>query len=239
MGALFIKSEDAMNSNDYSWLYAKELPKGKIKLEGEGVRHLRVKRVKPFEKLSLFDGKGNIAVCKYLGNYEIQALELHQIQKTKQLAIAVAVPKGERADWMLQKTAELGTATIIPLQCEHSVVIPGEQKQERWQNILIEGCKQSKNPWVPELKPLMTIKEALEEQAGLRLVLEPSGKPVKQALESLPDKTIAFIGPEAGFTNEEKKLFEQAGCIPVSLGKNILRIETAAIAVATAHNLFK
>jgi 16S rRNA (uracil1498-N3)-methyltransferase len=244
MRHLLAKSEwhtNMMNVNEFPWLYATEAPqKGTIRLSGDGVRHLAVLRLKPREKVSIFDGKGKITVCEVLSEQEVNVLEVHEMPKNEHsLTMAVAVPKGERADWLMEKLGELGVSTIIPLKTEHSVVLPRETKQERWQNILIEACKQSKNPWMPELRQLSTINEALKEPAELRLLLDGAGKPLKQALENLPNKTIAFIGPEGGFTDEEKQVLEKSGCISVSLGNNVLRMETAAMAVATAHKFFK
>lgn len=223
-----------MNPNQYPWFYAPELPqKGEISLEAEEVRHLKAQRLKTKDKLSLFNGKGIVAIAELIGEGKANVLEVHEIPKSEfSLIIAAAVPKGDRADWMLQKLTELGVSTIIPLKTERSVVLPREAKQERWQRILIEACKQSKQAWIPALRPLSTIEDALKEQANLKILLEQSGKPILQVLQEKPKTVLALIGPEGGFTDDEKAKLQKAGCIPASLGKNILRIETAAIAIA-------
>lgn len=230
-----------MNPDDYPWFYAPELPRqGEIVLDSEEVRHLRAQRVKPEEKVSIFDGKGTVAIGIIDQEHHVRIHELHEVPKSDfSLVIAVAVPKGERADWMLQKLCELGVSGIVPLKAERSVVLPREAKQERWQRILVEACKQSKQAWLPELKPLSTIEETLKAKAELKLLLDQAGKLIKDALQPLPKSILAFIGPEGGFTDEEKTMLQKAGCVPVSLGKQVLRIETAAMAVAAAHNLFK
>lgn len=223
-----------MNPNDNPWFYAQELPlKGEIVLNSEEVRHLKAQRLKPKEKVSLFNGKGTVAIAELVEEGKARILEAHEVPKSDfSLIIAVAVPKGDRADWMLQKLTELGVSTIMPIKTEHSVVLPREAKQERWQRILIEACKQSKQAWVPELKPLSTINQALKTDAKLKILLDQAGKPLLEVIQEKPKSILAFIGPEGGFTDGEKSALQKAGCVPASLGKNILRIETAAMAVS-------
>jgi 16S rRNA (uracil1498-N3)-methyltransferase len=230
-----------LSPTEYPWFYAPELPaQGEVTLNPEETRHMKAQRVKTEEKVSLFNGKGIIGVGTLLGTGKVRLLRVSEAPRSKHtLTLAVAVPKGERADWMLQKLTELGVATIIPLKSERSVVLPREAKQERWQKILIEACKQSKQSWIPELRALSTIDQAAQEKASLKLLLDQHGKPVREALQQPPASTLAFVGPEGGFTDEEKRRLQNAGCIAVSLGSQTLRIETAAMAIATAHNLFK
>lgn len=230
-----------MNATDYPWFYAPELPKeGEVALEFEETRHMKAQRVKPEGKVSLFTGKGIVAVGQLLGTGKVKILEVHEVPPSPHaLAVAVAVPKGDRADWMLQKLTELGVSTIIPLKSEHSVVLPREAKQDRWQRILVEACKQSKQAWLPELLPLSTIEQALAHKAELKLLLDQAGRPARDVLQHLTPRTLAFIGPEGDFTDGEKAALLKAGCVAASLGTSTLRIETAAMAIAAAHNLFK
>ncbi len=230
-----------INLNDYPWFYAPELPKsGEVALDPEEVRHMNAKRIKQEREGSIFKGKGLVGIGAIDTEGHVRLLETQEVPKSRfSLVIAAAVPKGERADWMFQKLTELGVSMIIPLKTEHAVVLPREAKQERWRRILIEACKQSKQAWLPELTPLSTIEQALKREAKLKLLLDSAGKPLKDILQSMPKSVLAFIGPEGGFTDEEKALLQRAECIPVSLGEQVLRIETAAMALAAAHNLFK
>lgn len=224
-----------MNQTDYPWFYAPNLENQlEVTLDTEEQRHMKAQRIKRDEKVSLFNGKGFVAIGTLIDTNLIRLIDSVKIPKSEvSLAIAVAVPKGERADWMLQKLTELGISTIIPLKTERSVVLPREAKQERWQRILIEACKQSKQAWLPELLPLSTIEEALKHNADLKLLLDQEGKPIVEVLKKPVKHILTFIGPEGGFTDEEKQaLQEAAGCIPASLGKQILRVETAAMATA-------
>ena len=228
-----------MDPDQHPWFYAPELPKsGEISLEAEEARHMKAQRIKPEDKVSLFNGKGLIAIGSLASEGKVSLLESHEVPKSPfSLVIAVGVPKGERAGWMLQKLAELNVSIIIPLKTERSVVLPREAKQERWQRILIEACKQSKQAWIPELRPLSTIEEALKQEAGLKILLDQAGKNVIEILQEKPKSVLAFIGPEGGFTENEKKLLQDAGCKPVSLGSQTLRIETAAMAMAAVMNI--
>ncbi len=228
-----------MNPNKYPWFYAPELPKsGEISLDAEESRHMKAQRIKPKDKVSLFNGKGTIAIASILDECKARLIEVHEVPKSQfSLFIAVSVPKGERADWMFQKLAELGVSKIIPLKTERSVVLPREAKQERWQRILIEACKQSKQAWIPELKPLSIIHEALKQEAGLKILLDQAGKNPFELIQEKPKSMLAFIGPEGGFTEQEKKQLQDADCKPMSLGKQILRIETAAMSVAAIMNI--
>lgn len=230
-----------LNPTDYPWFYAPVLPgEGEVALDAEEARHMRAQRVKTEGKVSLFTGKGVVAIGTLLGTGKVKILELQEIPKSEHsLIMAVAVPKGDRADWMLQKLTELGVASIIPLKSERSVVLPREAKQERWQRILIEACKQSRQAWIPELALLSTIEQAAQHAADVKLLLDQHGKPLAGLLQNLPKTVLAFVGPEGGFTDGEKQQLQKAGCVAASLGSSILRIETAAMAVAAAHNLFK
>ncbi len=228
-----------MNPNEYPWFYAPELPKsGEISLDAEETRHMNAQRIKPQDKVSLFNGKGIVAIGSLASEGKVRLIEIHEVPKSPfSLFIAVSVPKGERADWMLQKLAELGISKIIPLKTERSIVLPRETKQERWQRILAEACKQSKQAWIPELKPLSTIEDALKQEAGLKIILDQAGKNLIELLQEKPKSVLAFIGPEGGFTENEKKLLQDSGCKPASLGRQTLRIETAAMAMAAVMNI--
>ena len=102
------------NPTDNPWFYAPELPKaGEVLLDPEETRHMRAQRLNTEEKVSLFNGKGVAAIGAITNEGKVKLLEAHEVPKNDfSLAIAVAVPKGDRADWMLQKLTELGVSTI-------------------------------------------------------------------------------------------------------------------------------
>ena len=148
---------------------------------------MKANRLKPESKVCLFNGKGLLALGTILKGGLIRIEDTKEVPKSEtSLTIAVAVPKGDRADWMLQKLTELGVTTIIPLRTEHSVVLPRETKQERWQRLIIEACKQSKQAWIPELKVLSSINEVLQNKTKHMILLDQTGKPIKKFFKPFP-----------------------------------------------------
>jgi 16S rRNA (uracil1498-N3)-methyltransferase len=154
------------------------------------------------------------------------------------LTVAAAVPKGDRADWMVEKLAELGVAEFIPLSAARSVVLPGgTNKRERWVRIATEAAKQSRRSGVMRVGELTKVEEAMK-RAGLAwyLATEPGVNPIGIA-EAIAGaaaaaELLAFVGPEGGWTDDELAQFAAAGARAVRLTNTILRVETAAVAVA-------
>jgi 16S rRNA (uracil1498-N3)-methyltransferase len=153
--------------------------------------------------------------------------------------LATAIPKGERADFMVQKCAELGCHTLIPMECERSVVrfVPGrEGKLQKWRRIALEASKQCGRNQIMEIALPQSFKEVLRlgAQCSLRIVcsLAPQVKPLKNLLAEMghPKDIICLVGPEGGFTEEELNLALAAQFHPVTLARSVLRTETAGIA---------
>lgn len=159
------------------------------------------------------------------------------------LTIASAVPKANRADWMIEKLAELGVDVFVPLAAERSVVVPeGKNKLDRWRRLSVEASKQSHRIGVMRVDELRAPASALQSATGTGsaawcLSTEPDFPvvPVLQAWSTLgPAKSLTvFVGPEGGWTRAELALFRSAGATPVRLTETILRIETAALTVAS------
>jgi 16S rRNA (uracil1498-N3)-methyltransferase len=151
--------------------------------------------------------------------------------------VAAAVPKGPRADWMVEKLAELGTAAFVPLITERSVSLPeGKQKTARWARLSSEASRQSGRLDIMRIGPLTPMKDALSIAAEIKWYLAPHAS--KSAFDiatnaKAPSSLLMLIGPEGGWTEQETALFDSAGLSAVGLGQTILRIETAAIAAAT------
>ena len=154
------------------------------------------------------------------------------------LVVAAAVPKGDRADWMVEKLSELGVAEFVPLAAARSVVLPGGRgKRDRWLRIATEAAKQSRRAGVMRVGELTKLEAALGAcDRPWFLATEAAAAPVgiRQALDSVEPGTglCAFIGPEGGWADEELRLFAAAGAVAVRLTDTILRVETAAVAVA-------
>lgn len=156
------------------------------------------------------------------------------------ILIGQAILKGERMDWAIQKTTELGAAAIVPLVSEHTVVRPKQERvgaqQERWQRIAVEAAQQSERWDVPAIGIPCTAMEFFSTPAPAALKLILSERETGQrlgaiTLPSSPTQTIALaIGPEGGWRDEELARAAANGFLPVTLGARILRAETAALA---------
>ena len=188
------------------------------------------------DEVEVFDNAGRTAVGVLRFQGDAAVVEVGKILLSSPAAlrwsVASAVPKGERADWMVEKLSELGVSSFIPLATQRSVVLPGgTNKRQRWERIAIESAKQSRRRGVMQIGDLTPLAGAMT--SGWYLSPDPRAVPIVQPLAELkvPELRL-FIGPEGGWTDEERAAFETAGLTPVRLTDTILRIETAAVAAA-------
>ena len=213
-------------------------------LEGDEARHLaRVLRAAVGDSVTLFDGTGNAweARVATLGRDRV-ALDLvidlpAAPAPAVPVTIAVALPKGDRQKWMVEKLTELGVARLVPLVTSRGVAEATDSARGRLERGVIEACKQCGRDTLMAIGAAESILSLVGGlPAGTRgLVADPGGSPLESALSGSGDATTAvvvLVGPEGGFTPEEIATAEGAGCVRESLGPHILRIETAAIAAA-------
>jgi 16S rRNA (uracil1498-N3)-methyltransferase len=153
---------------------------------------------------------------------------------TRPLTLAVALPKGERQKWLVEKATELGATRLVPLITERGVAQPVEAALDRLRRTVIEASKQcGRNRLMEIAAPVSAC--ALFSQASTadeRLIADPAGQPLAATAIGAGTGILAAIGPEGGFAPAELAAAREAGWQPVSLGPRILRIETAAIALA-------
>lgn len=223
-----------------------------VELDGAEAHHLlHVLRAKVGDRVGLFNGQGDEAIAE-LVNHRKRSAELRITDcwttpnESGELVLATALPKGDRARWLVEKATELGVTRIIPLRTVRSVVEPGEGKIDKLTQAAIAACKQCGRSRLPQIESLMSLSDALREFSAsqathLLVVADPSAeRSFGQLLES-PDESrssvIALIGPEGGFTADEQSAAIAAGATAVRLGPHILRIETAAIAISAAWRL--
>jgi 16S rRNA (uracil1498-N3)-methyltransferase len=226
-----------------------DISKAVIRVSGEQARHaLRVLRLKEGALVYLFDGSGGEVEARITwrgaDEFEVSVLERRAgaARTGPQLSLAVAMPKGPRGDWLVEKCAELGVSRLIPLASARSQVEPGEGKLERWRRKAVEAAKQSG-------QTATMIVDATTDLAGLLdQIPRPTriyygapqesertlGKELQAGEPRRDDSTslLMIIGPEGGLTEEETHLIESAGGKGVRLAPTILRIETAAVAAA-------
>lgn len=169
--------------------------------------------------------------------------ELPGHEPTARIALYQALLKGERFEFVLQKGTEIGISDFIPLKCERCVVgEPGEAKLERWQRIIREAAEQCGRARLPRLSSLLPLEEACRNASGRRLLAWEGerGRGLKDYLKELRSngrleenrEFSLFIGPEGGFSQREVEVAEGHGVMPVSLGRRILRAETAGLVAA-------
>lgn len=225
-----------------------------VTITGPDVNHMKnVLRMKPGEALLVSDGTGNDYQC------EIEWLEADravvricqafcsQMELPSRIWLFQGLPKADKLEFIIQKAVELGAEAVVPVATKNAVVRLDEKKaqskRKRWQSIAESAAKQSKRSRIPSVETVMSLKEAfgfIKEQ-GFDLCLIPyeqaqGMETMKEALAQVSSgQSIAvFIGPEGGFDESEIKLALEHGVRPVSLGKRILRTETAGLAILSA-----
>jgi len=165
--------------------------------------------------------------------------------ETTAIALAQSLPKSDKMDFILQKATELGTGRIIPFVSQRSVPRLSREKasarQGRWQKIAIEAARQCRRSHIPAVSPVLSFTEMLAQapEDALRIILweEETGTGIKSLFFPEHIKSVkscfAVVGPEGGFTVDEITMAKERGFIPVSLGRHVLRTETASLAVLT------
>lgn len=204
-----------------------------------------VLRLEAGAAVEVFDDAGNVACATILscnpGGVVVRVNEPTADAAAStgiRLTVATAVPKGDRADWMIEKLGELGVDRFIPLATARSVVLPGgTNKRDRWMRIATEAAKQSRRRGVMRIDELTRIGDALRDAIASGLCYHLSTVAGATSVHNLlahtaPPSLTAFIGPEGGWTDDETAEFVTAGAISVRLTPTILRVETAAIAIA-------
>jgi 16S rRNA (uracil1498-N3)-methyltransferase len=182
---------------------------------------------------------------------EIRLRKLHEAETPPircQITLAQAIPKGKNMDLIVQKAVEIGASEIAPLISERTIVDldpeAARQKQTKWQQIAIEAAKQCGQNWLPGVQVPQKLTQFFEAhsqrqpQQQLRLIgsLQPDARHLKKILAEfseqhrhLPASALMLVGPEGDFTPAELALAKSHGCLPITLGPIILRVETAAI----------
>ncbi len=204
-------------------------------------RHLRdVLRLREGDSVEVFDDEGRTARGEVAAvtpdNVRLRVSDITTPGTSEfTWTIAAAVPKGPRADWMIEKLAELGTAAFIPLKTERSVTHPGgTEKIARWTRLATEAARQSGRAGVMKIDALTEVREVIAA-GGANWYLSPDKEAgaIKDLLSSEPATTRKIlIGPEGGWSREEITAFEQSGARAVRIARNTLRVETAAVAAA-------
>ncbi|MGF0031948.1 16S rRNA (uracil(1498)-N(3))-methyltransferase [Bariatricus sp. SGI.154] len=219
----------------------------KIYIEGSDVNHMKnVLRMRIGEELVVSDGNNLQYRCAVEGYEEgIAVLEiLEELPVDTELPSCIylfqGLPKQDKMELIVQKAVELGACQIVPVATKRAVVKLDEKKAakkvERWQQIAESAAKQAGRGVIPEVARVMSYKEALKCAEGLDVVLIPyelaeGMEETRKVIEAIrPGQSVGiFIGPEGGFEKEEVELAMEYGAKAITLGKRILRTETAGL----------
>jgi 16S rRNA (uracil1498-N3)-methyltransferase len=221
-----------------------------LSLSGGETHHARdVLRMKRGDRAVLFNGRGREITAEIV-DLAGDEVRLRRLQETEtpplrcRITLGQAIPKGKNMDLIVQKAVEIGAAEIAPLISERTIVDLGpkeaEQKKTKWQQTAIEAAKQCGQNWLPQMYAPRKLKDFFSHAGNfdLRLIgsLQPDAVHLKKILADYTDQqrdrpknVLMLVGPEGDFTPAELALAKSHGCLPITLGPIILRVETAAI----------
>ena len=226
-------------------------------LTGSEAHHARdVLRLKSGGRIVVFNGRGREITAEVvdLKKSAVSLRKLHESETAPlrcRIALVQAIPKGKNMELIVQKAVELGATEIFPIISERTIVDLDQkeaaQKEAKWQTVAIEAAKQCGQNWLPQVHPPQKLKQFFETApnasvantpAPLQLIgsLQPGAVHLKKILTDYssehgrsPENVRMFIGPEGDFTPAELALARSHGCLPITLGPIVLRVETAAI----------
>ncbi len=230
-----------------------------VLLPDGAARHVQVLRMQPGQVITLFNGEGGQwqATVTRMGRSEVEVCIGGHLpcerEPARSVHLAVGMPANERMDWLVEKAAELGVASIQPLQTSRSVLrLSGERatkKQGHWQSVAVAACEQCGGNRVPAVAPVRDLVAWLKALPALEAAANPhigsqseplrcllslaeGTRPLANVLADVPvERSVLFLsGPEGGLSADEEALALARGFVPVTLGARVLRAETAALA---------
>ena len=222
----------------------------RIVITGEDVNHIKnVLRMKIGEEIAVSNGvdgrEYRCEVAQLLADEvvcKLRFIKENDVELPAQVYLFQGLPKADKMELIIQKAVELGAYSVIPVATRRSIVKLDDKKaaakQNRWQGIAEAAAKQSKRKIIPKIEKVMSFAEALEMAKELEVRLIPyelaeDMSHTKEIIERIREgqKIAIFIGPEGGFDETEIALASEAGVEPITLGKRILRTETAGMTV--------
>ena len=220
-------------------------------LSEDATNHVgRVLRMVEGEQLELFDGSNHIypAIITESNKKSVKAnilgRELSDKESNLKIHLGQVISRGERMEFTIQKSVELGVNVITPLWSERcGVKLDGERmdkKIQQWQKIIIAACEQCGRNVVPEIRPLMKLQDwCAEDDGALKLNLHPRAQHSIKTLPMIPkDGVRLLIGSEGGLSEQEIVQTQQKGFTEILLGKRVLRTETASLAAISALQIY-
>jgi 16S rRNA (uracil1498-N3)-methyltransferase len=223
--------------------FVPEIRRGTAELAGPDAEHLvRVLRVEPGQRYELSDNRDVYlaeveTARKSLVSFRIVE-ELPPPPPTVEITLVAALIKFDRFEWLVEKATELGVAAIQPFEAtrtEHGLAQAAPKRLARWEKIALESSQQSRRARLPRIERPVRFVKALEIPGNVRLLLDENSE-VPPLLQVVPperspaDRVALLLGPEGGWTEEERLQAADSGWHPASLGETVLRAETAAVA---------
>jgi 16S rRNA (uracil1498-N3)-methyltransferase len=216
-----------------------------IELDDDSAHYVRtVLRLKKGSTIIVFNGQGGEYAGIILESsrkrvvIDINEWIVRNVESNLHVKFGLAISKGSRMDFAIQKSVELGVNDITPLVTERSVVrLTDDSKQQKirhWQKIAQHAAEQSGRTMVPAVNDVVKLDDWVEIQAGLKIFLDPEAPKKMTELQPEQEKITLLAGPEGGFSEPERVTAKDVGFIPVQLGSRILRSETAALAALAA-----
>ena len=224
-------------------------PGGEVTLDKSASQHLlKVLRLKSGAELRLFNGLGGEYAATLLGESgkqaQVKVSEFYDadLESPLHIQLVIAISRGDRMDWVMQKATELGVAAIQPLFSERTEVqLKGDRlarKQQHWQQIVISACEQCGRNTIPVVSNAIKLNDWHPDPANLNFVLHFSEKSLQDYSKPAAQKIALLIGPEGGFTVTEIDRLISDGCKPLTLGPRVLRTETAPLAAISILQSF-
>jgi len=227
--------------------YHPDLRPGELELNPGEARHAGgSRRLRAGDVVTLFDGRGNeadgvlVRVAGRNAPLRVSVAAVRAVTRAAYVTLTIAVPppKQARQDTLVEKCTELGVNAIRPILFERTISEITAGRAERWRRVAIAAAKQSQQAWLPEFHEPVGLKELLNSRAQYDLVLlaerSADAMPLPDVLHQNAGarRILAIIGPEGGLTTPELEIAREAGAVFCRLTPTVLRVETAAIALA-------
>lgn len=223
-----------------AWFFSEtELPSDTYLLTGDNAKHAKVLRLRAGEEVTVVTPKGEQCSCEVVEGDALRVLRRKPCENEPNVYVTLyqALPKGDKMDYIVQKCVELGVSRIVPMLTSRCVSRPDEKslrkKRERWQKIALQAAMQSRRGVIPEVADCVSFRQAAElskDNDKTVFFYELGGESVKKILTDDPRSIGIFIGSEGGFDPSEVELAVKNGAKTATLGKRILRAETAPLA---------
>ncbi|HTR96661.1 MAG TPA: RsmE family RNA methyltransferase [Candidatus Acidoferrales bacterium] len=222
----------------FLWLPQLEAAGAEFEIAGDEAHYLaRVVRARPGEHATATDGMGALATLEVLAlraTVRVRCVALRRVERGATLELWCGAPEGGRADWLVEKLAELGVAVLQPLDASRGAWERAPARRERWERLALAALRQSRSPFRMEIRaPARLTSLVGNPGAPRRWVAAQDGEPAAGRLVRSAGRSVAAVGPSSGFDGDELNLLRSNDFAPVSIGANRLRTETAALAIAS------